>query len=63
MHCHIAATKACFAADLGVRTICVDAQAGEVMAGLGEAAGPAQDVQHQRPGKTYSDTVNIHIIA
>ena len=48
---HISATKACFAADLGFSEIRVDARSGDVMAGLGGAAGPAPDVRHQPPGK------------
>ena len=44
---HISATKACFAAELGFREIRVDARSGDVMAGLGGAAGPAPDVRHQ----------------
>ena len=48
---HISAAKACFAADLGFSEIRVDARSGDVMAGLGGAAGPAPDVQHQCPGK------------
>jgi hypothetical protein len=50
---HIAASKHCRAADLGYREIHVEAQAGDmgdVMAGAGGAAGPAQDVRHQPPG-------------
>jgi hypothetical protein len=42
VRCHIAASKACFAADLGFRDICADARAGDVVAGLG-----GQLVQHQ----------------
>jgi len=41
---HISAAKACFAADLGFSEIRVDARPGDVMAGLGNAAGPAADV-------------------
>ena len=50
---HISAAKACFAADLGFSEIRVDARSGDVMAGLGGAAGPAPDVRHQPPGNGY----------
>ena len=53
---HISAAKACFAADLGFSEIRVDARSGDVMAGLGGAAGPAPDVRHQPPGKQLSNT-------
>jgi hypothetical protein len=49
---HISATKACREAGLGFREVHVEALAGDVMAGAGGAAGPAQDVQHQPPGDT-----------
>ena len=48
---HIAASKASFAADCGFKEIHVEAQAGDVMAGAGGAAGPAPDVRHQPAGK------------
>ncbi len=38
--------------DLGFTEIHVDARAGDVMAGAEGAAGPAQDVRHQPPGRT-----------
>ena len=46
---HIAATKPCREAKLGIREIQVEARAGDVMAGGGGAAGPARapDVRHQ----------------
>ena len=47
---HIAASKACFAADRGFKEIHVEALAGDVMAGAGGAAGPAPDVRHQPAG-------------
>jgi len=47
---HIAASPACRAAKAGIRTIQVEARAGDVMAGAGGAAGPAPDVRHQPPG-------------
>ena len=40
---HIAASKACFAADRGFKEIHVEALAGYVMAGAGVAAGPAPE--------------------
>ncbi len=52
MRRHIRASKICFAADLGFKEIHVEALAGDVMAGAGGAAGPAQDVRHQPPGTT-----------
>jgi hypothetical protein len=39
---HIRASKACFTADLGFKEIHVDAQASDVMAGAGGAAGVKQ---------------------
>jgi len=47
---HIAASPACRAAKVGIRTIQVDARAGNVMAEAGGAAGLAPDVRHQPPG-------------
>ena len=47
---HIAASTACRAAKAGIRTIQVEARAGDVMAGAGGAAGPAPDVRHQPQG-------------
>ena len=44
VRCHIAASKHCRAADLGYREIHVEARAGDVMAGAGCVAGPAQDI-------------------
>ena len=47
---HIAGSKPCFQAQLGFREIHVQARAGDVMAGGGGAAGPAQSIRHQPPG-------------
>ena len=50
---HISASKAaraCFAANLGFKEIHVEARPGDVMAGVGGAAGPAPDVRHQPTG-------------
>ena len=47
---HISASPACRAAKVGIRTIQVEALAGDVMAGAGGAAGPAPDVRHQPQG-------------
>jgi hypothetical protein len=49
---HISATKSFREAGLGFRQVHVEARAGDVMAGAGGAAGPAQDVRHQPPGDT-----------
>lgn len=59
---HISAAKACFAADLGFSEIRVDARSGDVMAGLGGAAGPAPDVRHQPPGKQWTYTTFLRYI-
>ncbi len=51
---HIAASKPCHAAEAGIRTIQVEeAQAGDVMAGAGGAAGPAPDVRLQPAGDVH----------
>ena len=48
---HIVAAKHCREADMGIREIQVEARAGDVLAGVGDAAGrPAPDVRHQPPG-------------
>jgi hypothetical protein len=44
VHHHIAASKPCRAAKMGIRQIQVDVRTADVMAGAGGAAGPAQDV-------------------
>ncbi len=49
---HISATKSCREAGLGFREVHVEAQAGDVMAGAGGAAGPGPDIRHQPPGDT-----------
>ncbi len=51
---HIRASKACFAARLSfnLKEIHVEALPGNVMAGAGGSAGPAQDVRRQPPGRT-----------
>lgn len=59
---HISAAKACFAADLGFSEIRVDARSGDVMAGLGGAAGPAPDVRHQPPGKQWTYTTFLRYV-
>ncbi len=46
----IAAAKPCRAADMGFREIEVEARPGDVMAGGGGTAGPAQEIRHQPPG-------------
>jgi hypothetical protein len=54
---HIRASKACFAASHGhgFKEIHVEAlPCGNVMAGAGGAAGPAQDIRHQPPGRTLA---------
>ena len=59
---HNAASKHCRAADLGYWEIQVEAQAGDVMAGVGGAAGPAPDVRHQPPGDTaHAEQRRLHI--
>ena len=44
---HIAASKPCRAAKLGIREIQVDVLTSDAMAGAGGGAGPAPDVRHQ----------------
>ena len=56
---HISASPACRAAKAGIRTIEVDARAGDVMAGAGGAAGPAPDVRHQPPGDVLPAMQNL----
>ena len=41
------------------QAICLDELAGDVMAGLGGAAGSATEVRHKHPGEMYTCTVNI----
>ena len=51
---HIAASKPCREANMGIREISLDARAGDVMAGGGGAAGPAPDVRHQPAGDVHA---------
>ena len=59
---HIAASKSCRAADMGIREIQVEARPGDVMAGGGGTAGPAQEIRHQPPGDAplKQSTVTYH---
>ena len=50
---HIAASKHCRDAEEGIRTIQVEALAGDDMAGAGGAAGPAPDIRHQPAGDVH----------
>jgi hypothetical protein len=50
VHRHIAASKPCCAAKMGIWQIQVDVRTSDVMAGAGGAAGPAPDVRHQPEG-------------
>jgi hypothetical protein len=50
VHRHIAASKPCFAAKMGIREIQVDVRTSDVLARAGGAAGPAPDVRHQPEG-------------
>ena len=52
VHRHIAALRPCSAANMGIREIQVDVRTSDsdVLAGVGGAAGPAQDVRHQPEG-------------
>ncbi len=47
---HIAASKPCLTAKMGIREIQVNVQTSDVMAGAGGAAGPAPDVRQQTAG-------------
>jgi hypothetical protein len=51
---HIAASKPCREANMGIREISLDARAGDVMAGGGGAAVPAPDVRHQPAGDVHA---------
>jgi hypothetical protein len=55
---HIAATKPCREANMGIREILLEALAGNVMAGGGGAAGPALDVRHQPAGDVQAKIRN-----
>jgi hypothetical protein len=50
VHRHIAASRPCSAAKMGIREIQVDVRTSDVLAGAGGAAGPAPDVRHQPEG-------------
>ncbi len=52
VHRHIAASKPCCAAKMGILQIQVDVRTADVMAGAGGAAGLAPDVRHQPEGTT-----------
>ena len=59
---HIAASKPCRDARMGIREILLEARAGDVMAGGGGAAGPAPDVRHQPAGDVQAEIrYNRHI--
>ena len=59
---HIAASKPCREANLGIRKIQVEARAGDVMAGGGGAAGPTPDVRHQPAGDVQAEIQNNIVI-
>ena len=59
---HIAATKPCREAKLGILEIQVEARAGDVMAGGGGAAGPAPDVRHQPAGDVLAEILTRKLI-
>ena len=52
---HIAASKPCRDAKMGIREILLEARAGDVMAGGGGAAGPSPDVRHQPAGDVQAE--------
>ena len=54
---HIAASKPCRAAKLGIREIQVDVRTSNVMAGVGGGAGPAPDVRHHPEGTVCRECV------
>ena len=54
---HIAASKPCRAAKLGIKEIQVEVLTSDVMAGAGGGAGPAPDVRHQPDGTVYRECV------
>ncbi len=55
---HIAASKPCREANMGIQEIILEARAGDVMAGGGGAAGPAPDVRHQPAGDVQAEIRN-----
>jgi hypothetical protein len=59
---HIAATKPCCEANMGIREILMEARAGDVMACGGGAAGPAPDVRHQSAGDVQAEIRNNILI-
>jgi hypothetical protein len=59
---HIAATKQCREANMGIREIQLEALAGGVMAGVGGAAGPAPDVRHLPAGDVLAEIQNSMLI-
>jgi hypothetical protein len=59
---HIAATKPCREANMGIREVLLEAQAGDVMAGVGGAVGPAPDVRHQPAGDVQAEIQNNILI-
>ncbi len=58
VHRHIAASKPCHAAKMGILQIQVNFRTADVMAGAGSAAGPALDVRHQ-PEDTSSPEYDV----
>jgi hypothetical protein len=59
---HIAASKPCRDANMGIREILLEARAGDVMSGGGGAAGPTPDVRHQPAGDVQADIQNNIVI-
>ncbi len=59
---HIAATKPCREANMGIREILLEVRAGDVMAGGGGAAGPTLDVRHQPAGDVQAEIQNNIVI-
>jgi hypothetical protein len=55
---HIAASKPCRAANLGIRELQVDVRTSDVMAGAGGGAGPAPDVRHQPDGTVCGECLH-----
>jgi hypothetical protein len=61
VHRHIAASRPCSAAKMGIREIQVDVLTSDVLAGAGGAAGPALDVRHQPEGAVPSVEFSAYI--
>ncbi len=59
---HIAATKPCREANMGIREIQLEVRAGGVMAGGGGAAGPAPDARHKPAGDVLAVIQNSILI-